>query len=494
MPLGAQTQQHIAQQSDFRKVFPGDAGNIEIQIEVDNAAGAFGIDEHRNRADFLHGRFIMLRFGGEIALFEFGKRSLHLFGILTLLPLIEDPVLFDIIADLFTPGKLRRMEFFHFSSCPHGRKSGIGNRGDDTQLFLLQQTFFQKFIKISLIRFIAQRLIEISDRKIHGGITVIQPGLIGSRGKHDAGRFLPLPVVEFHLVENRFDLFPTQSFFQHRGHRRADHPADVFQALLIRIADHKKQIRLKQLVDYHYFDILTKMFGKDCLFERCFVGAGKHGGKHPPCQLFFNIFIPADDFRKGDCGLVFRILFGTDLITHTACFSVQNLLGMNLKAEIFLLVFREETVDLFQRRIDVEIAVEEGAGIGRMVKPGMRGDELLIGKIRDLFRIAARDKPITAVGEETPIGLIHDHFVYRRERSLHLIEHDALEYRLLFRIADFIMPSLLIEDIRIGINGWMQYRIQVYIHQIEEILRIPAGNRINGFIRICHGIQKCLHA
>ena len=38
----------------------------------------------------------------------------------------------------------------------------------------------------------------------------------------------------------------------------------------------------------------------------------------------------------------------------------------------------------------------------------------------------------------------------------------------------------------------MQYGIQIDIHQIQEVLVIPAGNRVDGFIGIGHRIQEGL--
>ncbi len=52
------------------------------------------------------------------------------------------------------------------------------------------------------------------------------------------------------------------------------------------------------------------------------------------------------------------------------------------------------------------------------------------------------------------------------------------------------MPSLLAEDSLLVINAGIEHSIQVYMHQVLEVLVIAACQRVQGLVRICHGIQK----
>ena len=52
------------------------------------------------------------------------------------------------------------------------------------------------------------------------------------------------------------------------------------------------------------------------------------------------------------------------------------------------------------------------------------------------------------------------------------------------------MPALLSEGL-VGIkNTGIEYSIQIYIHEITEILIVAAGNRIYCLVRICHCIKE----
>ena len=55
------------------------------------------------------------------------------------------------------------------------------------------------------------------------------------------------------------------------------------------------------------------------------------------------------------------------------------------------------------------------------------------------------------------------------------------------------MPALLIENIRVGEDARAEYRIEIYLHEIEIILLHAARDRIESLIRICHSVEECVH-
>ena len=53
-----------------------------------------------------------------------------------------------------------------------------------------------------------------------------------------------------------------------------------------------------------------------------------------------------------------------------------------------------------------------------------------------------------------------------------------------------VVPAFLTEDLFFFVNIRIEYRIQIYMHQILEIPVITACYRVAGLIRIGHGIKE----
>ena len=118
--------------------------------------------------------------------------------------------------------------------------------------------------------------------------------------------------------------------------------------------------------------------------------------------------------------------------------------------------------------------------------------ELLIGKISDVFGVAAGFVAVTGIREQG----MHHHpaadTVRRGESALHLVEDDTLIDRRFIHIVQFVMPALLIEDIRVLQDQRMEDGVKIDAHQIDEILIIAGTDRINSLIRIGHRVQEGL--
>ena len=55
-----------------------------------------------------------------------------------------------------------------------------------------------------------------------------------------------------------------------------------------------------------------------------------------------------------------------------------------------------------------------------------------------------------------------------------------------------VVPAFLTEDLFFFVNIRIEYRIQIYMHQILEIPVIAACYRVAGLIRVGHGIKECI--
>ncbi len=138
----------------------------------------------------------------------------------------------------------------------------------------------------------------------------------------------------------------------------------------------------------------------------------------------------------------------------------------------------------------IHITVQINIRIGRMVILPVELQEFFVGKFRDHRRIPPGNPAIGGVRVQGFHFLSKQHIFRGGKRSLHLIVHHAVNGQLSLRAVQFIMPAFLAENLVRVVNSGIEYRIQIYMHQVLEILVIAAGYRVNGLVRIGHGIQK----
>ena len=118
--------------------------------------------------------------------------------------------------------------------------------------------------------------------------------------------------------------------------------------------------------------------------------------------------------------------------------------------------------------------------------------KLFIGQIRNIRRVSAGFHTIGRIRIKRLGNLSEKHLFRRRKSALHLIIDDPVVLQRTVHTFKFIVPALLHENFFKLINVRMKYRVQINVHQILEICIVTARHRINGFIRIGHGIQKSI--
>ena len=123
----------------------------------------------------------------------------------------------------------------------------------------------------------------------------------------------------------------------------------------------------------------------------------------------------------------------------------------------------------------VHIPVQINVTVGRMVVSPVKIKELLIGQICNEQRVQNHPVQYTLRGGKC---------------SFHLVVYDAVVFQLVFRGVKLITPAFLPEDFLMLIDVRVEHGIHVDVHQILKILVVAACHRINGLVRIGHGIQE----
>ena len=109
-----------------------------------------------------------------------------------------------------------------------------------------------------------------------------------------------------------------------------------------------------------------------------------------------------------------------------------------------------------------------------------------------MIRVAAGFAAIACIRKQRIHDLSFQNLIRRGKSSFHLIVNNSVIFQRPLCIFKLIAPSLLAEDLFFFVNIRIKNSIQVHMHQILEILIVAACNRIAGFIRIGHCIEKCI--
>ena len=161
-----------------------------------------------------------------------------------------------------------------------------------------------------------------------------------------------------------------------------------------------------------------------------------------------------------------------------------------------------------QCTVHVQVAVERDVGVGRIVVARVRVQELLVGERGNRARVAAAFVRIGGVGIERGVDGIVQYAHGVGQRALHLVEHHAvIAQRALaqareavtalaldaLRQVQLVVPALLLKNGGFGIDGRVEHRVQIHVHQVVQILLVGGGNGVDGLVGVGHGVEERLH-
>ena len=161
-----------------------------------------------------------------------------------------------------------------------------------------------------------------------------------------------------------------------------------------------------------------------------------------------------------------------------------------------------------QRAVHIQVAVERYIRVGRIVVARVRVQELLVGERGNRARVATALVRIGGVGIERGVDGIVQHAHGVGQRALHLVEHHAvIAQRALaqargavaalalgaLRQVQLVVPAFLFKNGGLGIDGRVEHRVQVHVHQVVQVLLVGGGNGVDGLVGVGHGVEERLH-
>ena len=138
-------------------------------------------------------------------------------------------------------------------------------------------------------------------------------------------------------------------------------------------------------------------------------------------------------------------------------------------------------------------AIKENARVRRMIIAAVHAQELLVGQVGDVLRVAAGIPAVAVVREEDIQRLLVNLLVHIAHGALHLVEHNALVQRRAVFV-QLNVPAFLIEDVRVLQDARREHSIQIHFRQVQEVLLVAAGDGVNRLVRESHRVQERRHA
>ena len=151
----------------------------------------------------------------------------------------------------------------------------------------------------------------------------------------------------------------------------------------------------------------------------------------------------------------------------------------------------EPAIQQGQGAVQVDVPVQHHQSVGRVVVFGVLGNELLIGQRGNMDRVAPGGMMIAGIREQIGHHGVLQDIGHIGVSALHLVVHHPLEHGGAV-LGKFQPPALLPEDPGVGGGPGVEHRVHVDVHQVAEVLPVPAGHGVDRFVRVGHGVEEGL--
>ena len=336
-----------------------------------------------------------------------------------------------------------------------------------------------------------------------GRAVVVEPAAHGLDGEAHAVRVAPVALaqVELGLGKRRLEVVLPQALGHERGARGLHEVAEVLGHARLGALELEDEHRLEQAVVEEAGDVAAQAALEHHALEWRLVGAHEGVDEDVGRQHALALRGRGEHVGHAHAGVVGRRGHG-----HLQKLGRDGLVqGQRVGfAGAALGRAQEALVEKRQLFLDVEVAVERGVGVLELVVARVRVEELLVGELGDVVGVAARDPAVRRIGEERAHDAVQQELLWVGEGAPHLVvDHAVVGERGLggvlptlaraLGLAQLVVPALLLEDARAVVDGRVQHRVQVHVHEVLEVLVVGGGHRVHGLVREGEGVQERLH-
>ena len=369
----------------------------------------------------------------------------------------------------------------------------MGRHGaDDAHRAFIQQKFCHQAVKAVARRHFPQLLIALFGQERLHRVAAVKPRIKRMDAAEQPRRFARLAGRKLAAVDGGSQRVLVQPGFNQLLHGVADHLAQFLLTAIGNVAQSQHHVRLRHRVVQRHAYILTLARRQQRLLQRRVVAARQHIKEDFRRRDAHRIRPRRDNLRQRQHGLVGSILLGADFI-RLFRFGGEGL----LHGDFVLLVQAVKAAQVLLRQrqhlVQRNRAIQINARIRRVIIAAVHAQELLIGQVGNMLRVAAGIPAIAVIREEDVQRLLINQLIHVAHGALHLVEHNALvQRRAVFVQLD--VPAFLIEDVRVLQDARREHSVQIHLRQVQEILLVAAGHGVNRLVGEGHRVQERRHA
>ena len=308
-------------------------------------------------------------------------------------------------------------------------------------------------------------------------IAVVDPAVHREVHEDDALRGaarVKFEALELELVENGEQALAVKSLAAGLLEGLADDAAAGIGPVRGRVADRDAGHQLLERGRVEV-DVVTEPRVQQGLLERGLVGAGEVVGKHVEDELRLAVREGREDPAVlEDDAAVLDSAFVTDRFPAR-----DGTLKRNLRLHFGAVVAGKDAVELGEDGREVEVAIQEDAGVRRMIVLRVESLEGIKGELRDMSGIAAGDEAVAGVGEEESLESVERDGVGTCERALHLGVDDA-RARQRTVPCGLVVPALLVQHPGFADATRIEDGVKIDLNEIGEVPRVAGRDGVAG--------------
>ena len=388
-------------------------------------------------------------------------------------------------------------------------------------MIVLQHQLAQQVLKIATVQLVAQFLVHRAVLECQRrGVVIVEPGAqrVARNGHAVGDTVVALAQIVFVAADDGLQALARNAVLAQVAAGVLEHAAQLARHAGLCVLQHDELVGLQALGRGVAHHVAAQASGQNGLLNRRFVGAQQCLKQDIRRDRAFAVERAAQHQAQAHQGVLGcsghldalvlaghgrlhaqrigrqrgRVLAGGDGSVHAAA------RGTRLR-QIAL-------VQKGQCAVHVQVAVECDVGVGRIVVARVRVQELLVGERGNRARVATALVCIGGVGIERGVDGIVQHTHGVGQRTLHLVEHHAvIAQRALaqargaavdlgvLRQVQLVVPALLLKNGGLGIDGRVEHRVQIHVHQVVQILLVGGGNGVDGLVGVGHGVEERLH-
>ena len=392
---------------------------------------------------------------------------------------------------------------------------------DQCHVIVLQHQFAQQVLKIAAVQLATQLFVHraVLERQ-RRGVVIVEPGAqrIARNGHAVGDTVVALAQVVLVAADDGFQTLARNSVLAQVAAGVLEHAAQLARHAGLCVLQHDELVGLQALGRGVAHHVAAQAGGQNGLLNRRFVGAQQCLKQDIRRDRAFAVERAAQHQAQAHQGVLgcSGHLDALVLAGH-GCLHAQRigrqrgrvLAGGDGSVHAAARGTRLRQITLVQKgqcAVHVQVAVERDVGVGRIVVARVRVQELLVGERRNRARVATALVCIGGVGIERGVDGIVQHTHGVGQRALHLVEHHAvIAQRALvqargaavalgvLRQVQLVVPALLLKNGGLGIDGRVEHRVQIHVHQVVQILLVGGGNGVDGLVGVGHGVEERLH-